>query len=614
MTNNGLSGKDFQNMLKSTGGVIAGVIGFVTTVVAFVKLAEGNTGIVTITMFSVGIGVIEAGLLYVILKKRKPEDSLIVSLQSSFEREQKWSYSGKKRRLAFSLAVVLPALIILITGAWLYGLNHSADKLAAFPAEKFVGLPLHKFVVLVTNFDGPKQYRTTDILVKRLREATRKYPEVEIRALSQSIKEQQGPIEARKLGEGHNASVVLWGWYDATNSNAILTIHFEILSRPKYLELEHDNQMLNVALAEIEGFKIQTSLSNEMSYLTLLILGLARYEAHDYAGAINRFTDALNFPTDPKEIINPADVHFYRGNGYLFQNDLGHAIEDYDKALIIELDLAEAYSNCGLAYDEKGMHDLAIAKYNKAISLDPGASWVYHNRGVAYYKKGNLDSAIADFNIVISLDPDSPLVYNSRGLAYNDKGEYDLAIVDFNKAISIKPDYVAAYNNRGACYADQRDYDLAISDYNKAISLNSDYADGYYNRGLAYSKKGVPDLALTDYSKAISLNPDDPDFYNGRGFAYVHKGEYDLALADCNKAISLKQNYAEAYDSRGAAYEGKGEYDHALADYSKAINLKPDLIETYINRGNVYVHIGEQDRAKADFNKAEELKRAMAHN
>jgi tetratricopeptide (TPR) repeat protein len=631
MTNKGSSGKDLKSWLKSIGGGIVGVIGFVTSLVAFFNLATGNKGIVTITMLVAGIGAIEVALLYVYLKEKKPEDRLIVSPQDFSDREEKWSYPRKKRRLALSVAIALPVLLV-ITGAWMYMRNR----------------PAHKFVVLVTNFDGPKQYRTTDILVKRLREATQKYPEVEIQALSQSITEQQGPIEARKLGEDHNASVVLWGWYDATNSSAILTIHFEVLSRPKSLQLEKDQQTLNATLAEIERFEIQINLSDQMSYLTLLISGLARYEADDYTGAIERFTDALNLRTNPPEITNPAIIYVYRGDGYFEEHNLDKALADYSKAISLKPDYASAFCHRGIAYEHKGEHDLALADFSKVITINHDHIDGYRNRGITYERKGEYDLALADFNKAISLNPDDALAYTGRGVVYKYKREYDLAIADFSEAISLnpgdalaycnrgivykhkgkddlaiadyskalnlKPDYALAFNNRGGVYVQMEKYNLAIADFNKAISLDPDYALAYCNRGIACKAYGEYDRAITDFNKAIDLEPDLAKAYYNRGTTYTQMGEYDLTFADFNRAISLKPDDALAYAGRGVAYEKKGEYNLAIADFSKAISLKPDLAFAYCNRACVYEKKGENDLAFTDNNKAKELNEAESQH
>src|ERR1700730_10645606 len=52
-------------------------------------------------------------------------------------------------------------------------------------------------------------------------------------------------------------------------------------------------------------------------------------------------------------------------------------------------DLAVTYSNRGLAYNNKGGYDLAIADTSQAIRLDPNNSLAYNNRGLAHINSGD---------------------------------------------------------------------------------------------------------------------------------------------------------------------------------------------------------------------------------
>jgi len=113
---------------------------------------------------------------------------------------------------------------------------------------------------------------------------------------------------------------------------------------------------------------------------------------------------------------------------------------------------ANAYSNRGFAYDDKGEYDKAIADYTQAIKINPKNAIAYTNRGAVYYSKGALDRAIADFDEAIKLNPNDALAYANRGIAYDNKGEVDRAIADFDKAIALDPNDGEAYKNRGAAY------------------------------------------------------------------------------------------------------------------------------------------------------------------
>jgi tetratricopeptide (TPR) repeat protein len=54
----------------------------------------------------------------------------------------------------------------------------------------------------------------------------------------------------------------------------------------------------------------------------------------------------------------------------------------------------------------------------------------YYNRGLAKQDKGDLDGAIADYNRAIELDPKYFFAYNNRGNAKKDKDDLDGAIGD----------------------------------------------------------------------------------------------------------------------------------------------------------------------------------------
>jgi tetratricopeptide (TPR) repeat protein len=108
---------------------------------------------------------------------------------------------------------------------------------------------------------------------------------------------------------------------------------------------------------------------------------------------------------------------------------------------------AIAYNNRGLAYQEKGEVDRAIANFTTAIKFSPNDARVYSNRGSAYATKGELDRAIANLSKAIALNPKYADAYNSRGVAYAKKGDKEQAIADFRKALEIRPSDQDAKNN-----------------------------------------------------------------------------------------------------------------------------------------------------------------------
>ncbi len=105
----------------------------------------------------------------------------------------------------------------------------------------------------------------------------------------------------------------------------------------------------------------------------------------------------------------------------------------------------------------------------------------YNNRGLAYQEKGEVDRAIANFTTAIKFSPNDARVYSNRGSAYATKGELDRAIANLSKAIALNPKYADAYNSRGVANAKKGDKEQAIADFRKALKINPSDQDAKDN-------------------------------------------------------------------------------------------------------------------------------------
>ncbi len=106
-----------------------------------------------------------------------------------------------------------------------------------------------------------------------------------------------------------------------------------------------------------------------------------------------------------------------------------------------------------------------------AVDLKPDLAEAYTNRGIAYNNTGDYVRAIEDLNKAIGLSPDLAEAYYNRGNAYYERREFAQSIKDYSKAIELKPQLAEAYYNRGEAWLHLEEWEKAESDLADAKSM-----------------------------------------------------------------------------------------------------------------------------------------------
>ena len=233
------------------------------------------------------------------------------------------------------------------------------------------------------------------------------------------------------------------------------------------------------------------------------------------------------------------------------------AIKDYDQAIKLNPEYANAYNNRGIVKDDLGDFAAAIADYDEAIKLNPKDANAYCNRGNAKSRLGDYNAAVADFSEAIRLNPKDAMVYNNRGITKARSGDYNAAVADFSEAIRLNPKDAMVYNNRGITKADLGDYNAAVADFSEAIKLNPEYSDAYYNRGVAKGNLGDHAAAVADFDEAIKLYPEYADVYYNRGVAKLKLDDKAGALEDLRRANEIDPEFKIPESLETKTSEGK---------------------------------------------------------
>ncbi len=283
--------------LKNIWVPIIGFISAITVVVQFIELWQGNQTVVAWTVTVLGIIILVSSLIWIGYGRlEKSANILYVPL----------NYSPKIMQFPRFYKIARLGLLILALctiGASYFLYNKLEDS-------------NNKVVVLISNFDGPdpQKYRVTEILWENLYPALQEQDNVNLVLLNKIIK---SPLEAEAEGKKQNATIVVWGWYSVNNELARVSVHFDILKKPKEIppEFQEQKAMRDFHVGELNNFKVQEELSEEMVFSTLTTIGLVRYSLQDWKGAVESFTEALNYAQDA-ELLNETQYYIDMSNAY----------------------------------------------------------------------------------------------------------------------------------------------------------------------------------------------------------------------------------------------------------------------------------------------------------
>lgn len=120
------------------------------------------------------------------------------------------------------------------------------------------------------------------------------------------------------------------------------------------------------------------------------------------------------------------------------------AVRTCDTALddiqLRSVDRAATYVNRGIIYNERGEYAAALADFNAAIQLRPQLAEAHINLGIALLGQNNWEGALTELTQAIELIPTEPAkAYYNRGIANEELGRYRDAYNDYRRAAELAP-------------------------------------------------------------------------------------------------------------------------------------------------------------------------------
>ena len=100
-----------------------------------------------------------------------------------------------------------------------------------------------------------------------------------------------------------------------------------------------------------------------------------------------------------------------------------------------------AHVNLGVALEQEGKLNEALAEYREALKIAPGRYQLHNNLGNLLDLLGQPDEALAEYQEAIRLNSQEPFIHDSLGSVLVELGRLDEAMTEYTNAAQLDPTY-----------------------------------------------------------------------------------------------------------------------------------------------------------------------------
>ena len=325
----------------------------------------------------------------------------------------------------------------------------------------------------------------------------------------------------------------------------------------------------------------------------LLVRAKKLFSKGDFPEAESIYLEVLELAPNNKDAKNAISALKNKKNIVSIpQSDLQSAVSFVTNGKIIEAleivePLIEKHPNEPILFNIRGVCNKAknefkdaVNDFNQAVLIKPDYAEAHYNLGVTLQEMGDLDNAIESYKQALKHNNHYPKAHNNLGQIYLVMEDLDLALDHLEWAVALQPEFSDAFNNLGGAYIGLNKVHDAIKSFKKAVALNSNFSIAFNNLGIAYQRIGEFNLATENFETAIALNPNYVKAHSNlcalKTFKSADPQFFQMESLLSKKEIS-KQDEIDLNFALSKANEDLKKYDKAIKLIHKGNLLRKNL-------------------------------------
>ena len=227
-------------------------------------------------------------------------------------------------------------------------------------------------------------------------------------------------------------------------------------------------------------------------------------------------------------------------------------------------DDAIAYNERGYRRYQKGEYFGALTDFNKAIQINPNLADAYLNRRLVNEVLGNEKLSEKDLLKAIAVDPDNPRI---SSFARANKDLLKEINSDINK--TLETDLFKLTENKDSRISKSIEKNILIKHKSKVADANKNLASAIAGTKKNPSKEGYLQT-LEDYHNSLAnkTSLENPDSLDADKISNNNKSHSDnFVYENAKKSLELKSRLASSFLKRGDYYKNLGIYSEAIKNF-----------------------------------------------
>lgn len=323
----------------------------------------------------------------------------------------------------------------------------------------------------------------------------------------------------------------------------------------------------------------------------LLVRALIYRGKRDDKAALKDFEDAIKLDANYAEAVAEIGwIYFDRGEST-------EAETRFEKAIAINAKLASAVVGQAILAIERGSNESATQLLS-GFDDAGGSAAVQVRLGSVYLTLDDLDAATKAFATAKSKNAFDWRAHAGLGEALLRKSEPKDARPALVEAIKLNPDAESARTSLATLYVGEEQWPVAIKTIDEGLLRNPDNGRLQILKGVALHATGKPKEAIAALEAGTSRRPRDDRAWTLLGVLYQQAGRHDDAIQCYEKAEVIDSDRAQAFLNHGLCLFAQQKYEEADLLLTRATEIDKGNAFAFLSLGILNMHyLGKNRKA-----------------